>query len=453
MHFSLSDYRAGFASGFYSSPTAYRPFMQVNRRQYRDLERRHAESGNDVRTAFRALRQRVGKEHFGSTYPIQARTLHYSQVAFPAYRFILPEVLADDWLATVDWHRPHRDHILHQPLAAYIVLKLLTGGEEGGQPLQMPSGRSLLDECVNEIMKQDGTAYLREFLLGTGISHSEVWLKDCPMGRELWKALFVEAAYLAAVFHDMGYPWQYVNALSNKLEYAGYPPDSPTADATSVVETFGNRLLFCPLNGYRFVNRNAPATWRQRLHELTARALRKTHGLPGAIGFLHLNDVLREYPTEPLHPIRQFCVEWAAMAILMHDMPSLYWGKDMDTPPDNGHMRVRLAVDPLSCVVALADVLQEFCRPVATFSDKRGSDTVVEVDYQSACESVEVELFPNSRPNGLRLVYYMRDRDVLAYRRSQLANEHKRYFDQQYGYLDFSSAGVTAVEMEVRMAP
>lgn len=450
MNFSLSDYQAGFASGLYSPPAAYRPFLRVNRRQYRDLERRHAENGNDLRRAFRALRERVGQGHFADTYPIQSSTLYYSQMAFPAYRFILPEVLADDWLATVDWHRSHRDHILHQPLAAYIVLKLLRGGPDGEQSFQMPSGRSLLDECVDEVLRQDGTAYLRDFLLGTGISNSEIWLRDDPMSRELWKALFIEAAYLAAVFHDMGYPWQYVNALSNKLEYAGYPLDSPTADAARVVEVFGDRLLFCPLNGYRFVNRSAPATWRQRLHDLAARALRKTHGLPGAIGFLYLNDVLREYPTEPLHPIRQFCVEWAAMAIMMHDMPSLYWGQNMDTPPDNDHMRVRLAVDPLSSVVALADVLQDFGRPFAAFSDKLGSTTIVEVGYQSACETVELELYPNPRPNGLRIVYHMRNPVAVALKRSQLANEQRRYFDPQYGYLDFASAGVTRVEMGVR---
>ena len=84
--------------------------------------------------------------------------MDYSQLAIPAYRFILPEVLADDWLATVGWHKFNRDHVLHQPLTAYIVLKLLTGGGDAGQAFMVDDGVSLLDACVNEILKWEGTA-------------------------------------------------------------------------------------------------------------------------------------------------------------------------------------------------------------------------------------------------------------------------------------------------------
>ena len=451
MIFSLNDYQEGLSAGAYAPPNTYCPFMRVNRKQYRDLEKRYDNTGNGLRKAFRSLRKRIGREHYGSTYPIQLKALHYSRMAFPAYRFILPEVLADDWLATVDWHRPHRDHILHQPLTAYIVLKLLTGGPDGEQPFQMPSGQSLLDECVDKILKEDGTIYLRQFLIQIGVAKTDAWLIGGPARRELWKALFIEAAYLAAVFHDMGYPWQYVNSLGNKLEHAGYQPDSPTPDAVRVLKAFGNRLLFCPFNGYILADRNAPVTWHYRLHELTAKALRRTHGLPGAIGFLYLNDVLREYPIERLHPIRQFCVEWAAMAIAMHDMPNLYWGDNMATPPDNSHMRVRLEVDPLSCVVALADVLQDFSRPIATFRDRHGSKRIVEVRYDAMCESIELELSSAASRNEFRITYQVRKGAALAYKNTRIADEQKQYFDTRFGYLDLSSAGITQVDMQTKL--
>ena len=450
MRFSLSDYQAGLASGLYDPPAAFRPFMYVNHRQYRVLEQRHVNSGNDVPRAFRSLRQRVSEEHFRTTYPVQTRTLEFSRNSFPAYRFILPEVLAADWLAIVDWHKSQRrDHVLHQPLTAYIVLKLLKGGDGADQGLLMPSGLSLWDECVNEILNGNGTEYLRGFVRATGVS--DKWLKDDAIGRALWKALFIEAAYLAAVFHDMGYPWQYVKTLSMSLEHAAYPHDSSKVDAARVVEHFGERLLFYPLNGYRSQTRSSPATWRQRLVDITAKGLCATHGLPGAIGFLYLNDVLREYPEVSPHPIRQFCVEWAAMAIMMHDMPKIYWGENLTTPPDNGHMRLRLPIDPLSWVVALADVLQDFSRPLAVFNKHSGNDTAVAVGYESACDSVELEVVTDPSPTTLKIVYRMKTPVEMARKLDSIVKERSRYFHQQHGYLDVSGAGIVKVEMDARL--
>ncbi|NLX57672.1 MAG: hypothetical protein GXY74_01130 [Phycisphaerae bacterium] len=382
--------------------------------------------------------------------------MDYSQLAFPAYRFILPEVLADDWLATVGWHKLNRDHVLHQPLTAYVVLKLLTGGEHADPPFMVDDKTSLLDACVDEILKWQGTAYLRESLFHIGIREGDPWLENSPVGRALWRCLFVEAAYLAAIFHDMGYPWQYVNLLSNKLEHAGLQPDSPGAGAEQLLEAFGDRLLFCPLNGYRVLNRTVPATWGQQLAATTAKALRKTHGLPGAIGFLYLNDILRDYPVDDTHPIRQFCVEWAAMAILMHDMPKIYWG-DGTTLPSNGHMRLKFSVDPLSCVVALADVVEDFARPVARFQDledvappaarPRDAKEAVALTYRDSCDTTVLTLHHASSPAVLTIDYRFSQEDQCAVKRHWIPKEHRDYFDRQHGYLDLSGMGVDRVDM------
>ena len=54
------------------------------------------------------------------------------------------------------------------------------------------------------------------------------------------------------------------------------------------------------------------------------------------------------------------------MAVMMHDMKKVYWGNNgMATLPENKHLRLRFDVDPLSCVITLADVLQDFERPCA----------------------------------------------------------------------------------------
>jgi len=442
MNLSFSDYQNGLSNGLYAPPSAYRPFMSINRSQYKALEEIHKNNKNDVYGAFRSIRQRVGHDYFTRMYPLQCQTLDYSQMSFPAYRFIMPEVLTDDWLAIVDWHKKFkRDHVVHQPLTAYIVLKLLTGGGDSNNAFYI-NGSSLLDLCIDEILKWDATRYLKEYLLNTRVSETDIWLDGSILGRKFWKHLFVESAYLAAIFHDMGYPWQYVNLLSNNLDCAGYQSDTPNTSTTKLIETLGERLIFCPLNGYRFLDRNTPGTWHQRLSNITEKALRKTHGFPGAIGFLYLNDVLRVYPDEHIHPIKQFCVEWASMAIMMHDMPKIYWG-ETNAVPENPHMQLKFDVDPLSCIIALADELEDFCRPVANFQD---IDQDVRVSYPIACDSTVIEIDDNT----LKIIYGFKDNTKRMEKLIRLPKEHKEYFDQQYGFLDLSSIGISRVEMETQ---
>ena len=451
MNFSLADYQQGLALGQYAPPASYRPFIRVHRSRYQALEETHAKNRNDVSTAFRELQRRVSGDYYRQIYPLQARALDYSQMSFPAYRFILPEVLADDWLAVVDWHKFQRDHALHQPLTAYVVQKLLRDSGDPDELFRLSDGRSLLDARVDALLNWDKTAYLREFLLETGVQESEVWLdEDNPASRMLWKSLFAEAAFLAAMFHDMGYPWQYVHLLSNRLEYAGYQSDSPTSDAERIVSGFGRRLLYSPLNGYHALDRNAPSTWQQQLLAMTGQSLRKTHGFPGAIGFLYLNDVLRDYPADTTHPIRQFCVEWAAMAIMMHDMSSIYWGNETSPPPDNTHMRLRFELDPLSCVITLADVIQDFSRPVAAFQESLQS---VDVSYRNGCDSVRLETNEKSPGSAMKIIYVFREPRHRATKMSWLPKERREYFDRSYGYVDLSSIGIHAVEMEAELAP
>ncbi|MFX0203665.1 MAG: hypothetical protein ACFFCW_46800 [Candidatus Hodarchaeota archaeon] len=329
------------------------------------------------------------------------------------------------------------------------------------------------------MLKWDKTTYLKDFLLETGVRESEPWLSGFKLRRNkfkkdklnedqvcrfLWKSLFSEAAYLAAISHDMGYPWQYINVLSNKLEHAGYPPDTPIIDAEGLVNTFGNRLLYCPLNGYRIKDRNAPSTWHNRLVDITDKALRRTHGFPGAIGFLYLNDVIRDYPSDMTHPIRHFCVEWAAMAIMMHDMLKIYWGDKTSSLPENGHMRLRFEVDPLSCVIALADVLEDFSRPFGVFNkeiknydklvnkENKNCDDSVKVFYPfHNCNSVKLELDWSEPSRAMRIVYLFKDEGQLAAKRYWLPEVNHDYFDRQSGYIDLSAIGIHGVEMKARL--
>ena len=172
LRFSLFDYQAGLAAARYEPPYALCPYYEVDPALYQQYGTTVQRRG-DLGRALDELRKRTGREYFGKTYPLQARTLDYSSRSFPAYRFILPEVMTEDWLSIVDWGKFQRDHVLHQPLCGYIVLKILNGdGTEG--PLQLPSGQTILDACVERILEWRGTAYIKEFLLRCGMKEEDI---------------------------------------------------------------------------------------------------------------------------------------------------------------------------------------------------------------------------------------------------------------------------------------
>ncbi len=440
--FSLPDYKSSLGAGFCIPPASLCPYYELDPklfRKYGSMKRR----GNDLRKAIDELQKRMQRKYFNKIYPLQARTLLYSSNAFPTYRFILPEVMTEDWLATVDWGKFQRDHVLHQPLCGYVMLKLLCGTHKD-DPFNLPNGKTLLDEIVDNILKWDGTAYIKDFLLACGMKKSSPILnKKNPISHAVWKNFFKEAAYVASVFHDLGYPWQYAERIQTNLDGMNAPALRQNRSAEQIYESFKNRIIFNVLNGYRSPDPACPSTWQEKLIELTEEALALTHGLPGALGFLHLNDYVRRYPSNCETPLRMLCVEWAATAIMMHDMVKIYWGETDADKPKYPHLRLSFDKDPLSAMVTFVDVLQEFERPNARFSLTRKPIDEVKLSYNPSCISTELEL------NGsvMRIKYKMADGKARAIKRISLRKENKAYFDVQYGFLDMSCLGIGTVQM------
>jgi len=441
IRFSLSDYKKNIRK--YTHPSFLSQFTKIDRIRYKTLEAKHLKGKNDIGNAFDELKKRTSKTYFHKVYPIQSRTLGYASLSFPAYRFILPEVITEDWIATVDWHKFQRDHVLHQPLTAYIVLKLLgSPGRSRNAGLILPSNERLLKTCVDEILRFEETAYLKKFLLECGLSEKSAWLTPGKLQEWLWKQLFIETAYLAAVFHDIGYPWQYVGLLGDKLEPVTAPAMiKEEAIEHSILSSFKERLIYIAMNGYNKPTPSTPAIWEKEMKEQTKKAITSTHGFPGALGFLFLNDCIRKFPDKNISPIRQLCVEWAAVAIMMHDMSKVYHGKGKI--PERPHLRLDAKVDPLSALITLADVLQDFERPVGKFSARRNQN--VALSYNHACKHSEISLSGNS----LNINYMMQPKD-LAFKRSRLPSEQAEFFNSRYGYLNLKGWGFDNVIMQAR---
>ncbi len=442
--FSLSDYQAGLAAGRYTPPATLCPYYEVDPVEYR----KRGNSGqrrDNLLLALYELRKRTERTYFDKTYPLQARTLDFSARAFPAYRFILPEVVTEDWLAIMDWGKFQRDHVLHQPLCGYVVLKLLCGdGIE--PPLSLPVGNTLLETCVDNILSWKETGYIRDFLLGCGLDEKDKILQDSSYARNVWRILFREVAYVAAIFHDLGYPWQYAERIQGNLEGGNAPAIRQNRSASQIVDGFGYRMLFRALHGYQMPDAACPSTWHERIIRLTDTAMSKRHGFLGALGFLHLNDCVRKFPSERELPLHLLCVEWAAAAIMMHDMVKIYWGERGTVPkvPENPFLRLSFEKDPLSAIVMLADVIQDFERPTVTFGRCNIVDPEqVTLAYETGCTGADLILNGSS----MAIEYKMNDSRSRAIKRKFLLSERSDYFDAQYGYLDMTGLGIKDVQM------
>lgn len=430
------------------NPHSFRPQnfftrLPIDLKRYNQLEQKCQQSNNrssseNIDQAFNQLKKRTNLDYFLKILTAQANSLGFSSTVFPAYRFLLPEVLVHDWLGIVDWHKFQRDHALHQPLTAYIVHELFFPINADVSIYNFLT--ELIKKAVKSIIEETDTAYLREYLESLGfVSDIRIFEKNL-FSSFICKSMLFETAYIAALFHDIGYPWQLINTLSNKLDPLGLER-KPSNDESAIYEMFHERLLYFPLNAYQKLNPGKSVLWKQELLATTRELLIKTHGFAGAICFLYLNDVLRLFPNAAENPLRQYCVDWAAMGIMMHDLSKIYWGNQKT--PKNPHLRLKLNIDPLSTILTLCDVLQEFARPFSTFAPNEKS---VNLEYDMPCKSTTLEI----KDKNLDITFTYDDKYALAKKKSFLKNDEFEYFDPQHGYIDISSLGLSRVNLKVK---
>ena len=69
----------------------------------------------------------------------------------------------------------------------------------------------------------------------------------------------------------------------------------------------------------------------------------------------------------------------------------------------------------------------------------------------SGCDSAILELDKSS--GVLKIIYRYDDRQQRASKLKWFPAERREYFDQRYGYIDLSAAGITRVNMETHLVP
>lgn len=394
---------------------------------------------------FNSLKSRMPSDYFYKVYPAQTATLSYANLSFPLYRFIAPDNLAEDWMALVDFHKSFsRDHSLHQPLTAYVVHRLLGGGNPD-EALKTGSG-NLLDLAVDTLMGENSeTAYLKDFL--RRLDPDSPLLHECePVKRELWRKLFYETAICAALFHDTGYPWQFVGRIKKSLFAGDFNIPYEKLNAEYIYETFRHRLVFYPFFEFNTPSVGVPSGWRERMMAIIEDSLTRTHGFPGALGFLYLNDMVRSSPFPKGDELSFFSHEWAALAIMMHDMVQIYWG-DSTTHPTNSFLRIDFKRDPLSFIVALADFLEDYSRPHVTFLPEKSGKIVL--SYSETTSEVSIDV---SNSGNVEITFKFSSAEALAMCAAHKAKETREYFDYREGFIDISSVGWNQVKTQCAIA-
>lgn len=441
MDFSYNEYIQQRAGQNYHYPSSVFNNLNLNREVYEQYQDTYERNNNSINNTFIEIKKRIPDEIYHRLFVSQYFALIYSTKSFPVYKFFIPENIMHDWLGMVDWHKFHRDHSMHQPLTAHIVYKLLGVGQN--QPFTI-NGVPILDTIVNNILSQNPKVnYLKEYLISLDPSLSR-FTHDNDLNRWIWRNLFIETAINAALFHDFGYPWQYLTQLGRKL-YTLEPGifDNQT-NARFINDNFRNRLLFAPLNGYRLQSQVESLSWDRERTNIIVKALNKTHGFPGALGYLALHDQISNFPRSQRNIFHRFAYDWASMAIMMHDLDKLYWNNSF-AEVENPQLRLRLDQDPLSFIITLADQLQDFERAYSVFPiiPPIPPDVNIEIEYVIPCK--QTEIIDN---NGtIDINYYYNEPQARIRQLGEIPRMQHKYYNNRNGYFDLESAGIVQVNL------
>lgn len=422
-------------------PKFFHSLYSIDRKAYSSLEQEYDQYGKDITIALNEIKKRTTNDYYSKIIMAQTDAMCYSEYVFPTYKFIVSDSLWDDWLATIDPHKAYcRDHSLHQPLTAYIASKLLGGGN-ASKSIQLPNGDSLLSYCAKQMLESQQMRYLQDYFKELYPCYDQI---DKRLHQKLAEDIFYETSVIASIFHDIGYPWQYINRLSSSLKIAD--PEFASAigrNIDSIVEIVCDRLLVFPYYGYSSVCKIRPlSTWKSNVKVLLDRAFRSTHGFPGALGFTFLNDVVRCFPSDLTFndAVFRFILDWAAVGIMMHDMSKIYRGNANQA--GISYFRLSFEKDPLSSLISICDILEEFQRPQAEFNMVSNK---LYVDYPCLCESSELSISNRT----ITISYHFQDKKAALLMKSFREEEVFNYLNPKDGYIDLSQMRINNVVCSV----
>ncbi|MDG4596509.1 MAG: hypothetical protein P9F75_12615 [Candidatus Contendobacter sp.] len=413
-----------------------------------------------VSASLKQIRKRLPANAFGDVLCSLDWLLRYGARLFPGFASVCGEFVNEDWLALVDYHKAfHRDHIVHQGQVAVVVQTLLdnlkfdcdrhplaqayrdawwTPLPEQGRYVTL---RELAAYCL--ALGEDDGSYLMDYARELGVRSQ--WLEpQTPGCFWFWREVIYNAAVTAALYHDIGYPVQFLRGITRKVNRSRFTDLIQGGEVKQVYELFDDPLCLMPFRGYRSNRRiglSHAAT--PDVNRAIGRALRESHGLPGGLTFLYLNHEVMDVRSEWRNATGRLTIELAALAIVMHDMQRIYLGEEVEREwtgqpltPRRPHMRVAFRRDPVSFVLGMADQIQSYGRFHAHFSSE--SDKVsLTLDQQVARCRLEYDV--GERQLGIVYLYNKEHWGACLRQQAEWGpNEQADAFDPRLGFLDYA---------------
>ena len=253
--------------------------------------------------------------------------------------------------------------------------------------------------------------------------------------RDLLRLVFYQTAIITAMYHDLGYPWQFMEQMHSLLKddilLCGRLPKGSQV-VTDYIAAHHDELMFRPFYNY---GKNGLTTANIN-EEVFDQYLHTSHGLPGALAYWAYNDKFFSTAGEQTAGLIKFCHEWSCLAILMHDMQKAY-------AQGTGFARLDFKSDPLSFIIALADTLEDFNRPNASINtDKTGKGCLITYSFPS----LSVELIENGGVGMLKFAIVEEER---ANQETFKRNDQRNLFDEG-GYFDLASVGLSSMTIDVK---
>lgn len=254
----------------------------------------------------------------------------------------------------------YRDHFLHQVRNMYMMYVLLN---EFG--FYEASKKILSDKSISKISEysyKKGKQFLADkhtsfWDLALKLNRSDdISLEDC-IRNYFYKYIIYASAFLAALFHDMGYPICHFLEVRHRI--SEYNP-SLYMFTHNAIESFDQ--LASKLGGSLLFSIVSPQEIKDRLQKINSIG-KYDHGAYSAIAFL-----LRFYETGIIYSLsaeKQCAIELAAVAIYNHT--SKY--NCVKHKEENNYYQPIFRQNPISFLLKTCDDLQEWDRRYFEISD------------------------------------------------------------------------------------